>query len=145
MYQRSLKLLFGFIAALALAGCASGPAYQEVAGSFPQLAPDQGRIYIYRATSMGAAVQPDVKVNDEVVGSAVPNGFFYIDRPAGDYRISTSTEVKKTLTMQLEPGQVRYVRLNIAMGLMVGHVYPELVDSSEGQAELEKTKFTGAP
>ena len=26
------------------------------------------------------AVQPEAKVNGEVVGRAVPNGFFYVDR-----------------------------------------------------------------
>lgn len=45
-----------------------------------------------------------------------------------------------TLTFRLERGQTRYVRLNISMGLMVGHVYPELVEDAVGKKEIEKTK-----
>ena len=70
----------------------------------------------------------------------VPKGFFFVDRPAGDYEITTTTEMKKALTFHLDPGQTRYVRLNVAMGFMAGHVYPELVEDSVGKSELEKTK-----
>lgn len=128
---------------LAMAGCASGPAYKDVSGSFQPLAPENGRIFFYRIASMGAAVQPAVKLNGEQVGTAVPQGFFLVDRPPGDYEVTTTTELKKSLTFHLDPGQTRYVRLNIAMGLMVGHVYPELIDQNVGKAEIEKTKSIG--
>jgi hypothetical protein len=69
---------------LIVAGCAtSGPKYLEMVPNMTKLSPDMGRIYIYRTTVLGAAIQPDVKVNGEVVGSAVPNGFFYVDRSSG--------------------------------------------------------------
>jgi Protein of unknown function (DUF2846) len=79
-----------------------------------------GRIYFYRTALIGAAVQPDVKLNGEVVGKAVPNGFFYADRPAGNYQVATETEVERKLTFTLERGQVRYARLNISMGSSSG-------------------------
>lgn len=91
---------------------------------------------------IGAAVQPEVKLNGERVGSAVPKGFFYVDRSPGDYEVTTTTELKKSLTFHLDAGQTRYVRLNISFGFMVGHVYPELVEESVGKTELEKTKST---
>jgi len=43
-------------------------------------APDKGRIYFYPTMLLDIAVQPEAKVNGEVVGRAVPNGFFYVDR-----------------------------------------------------------------
>lgn len=60
----------------------------------------------------------------------------YVDRPAGDYVISTETEVIRTLSLTLAPGQLCYVRLNICMGFFVGHVWPELVSDQEGIADI---------
>jgi hypothetical protein len=62
--------------------------------SIPTLAADQGRVVFYRTTVFGAAVQPEVKLNGVTVGTAVPNGFFWADRPPGPIEISTSTEVE---------------------------------------------------
>lgn len=64
-----------------------------------------GRIFIYRTALLGAAVQPEVKVNAQVVGRAVPNGFFYVDRAAGPYSINTTTEVDRSLSLTLDKGQ----------------------------------------
>src|SRR5690242_17447143 len=121
-----------------LAGCATGPKYAQVRNTIPALSPEQGRIFIYRTTALGAAVQPDVKLNGEKVGSAKPKGFFYVDRPPGSYQISTSTEVKRTLSLTLDKAQTRYVRLNMAWGFFVGHCFPELVEPDQGEKELEK-------
>ena len=75
-----------------LVGCASGPKYPEAVSTFPQLAASQGRIVFYRnGVPVGMAVQPDVKLNNDVVGRSVPNQFFYVDRPAGNYVVSCST------------------------------------------------------
>jgi hypothetical protein len=128
------------LALVAAAGCASGPSYKEVSKSFQPVAAQSGRIFFYRTATMGAAVQPEVKLNGETVGKSVPKGFFFVDRAPGDFTVTTTTEVKKALTFHLDAGQTRYVRLNIAMGFMAGHVFPELVEDSVGKAELEKTK-----
>jgi Protein of unknown function (DUF2846) len=132
------------IVALLLSACAtSGPKFAEMGASMPAAATDMGRIYFYRTTALGAAVQPDVRLNGEVIGKAVPNGFFYADRPAGNYQVATETEVERRLTFTLEPGQIRYVRLNIAMGFFVGHVYGELVDEAKGREEIADMRYTG--
>jgi hypothetical protein len=129
---------------LIVAGCAtSGPKYLEMVPNMTKLSPDMGRIYIYRTTVLGAAIQPDVKVNGEVVGSAVPNGFFYVDRSSGTYEIMTSTEVDRRLTLTLDKGEARFVRLNISMGFFVGHVYPELVEPLKGEKEIEDCRYIG--
>lgn len=127
-------------ALLVLAGCASGPGYKDASASFRAVPAGQGRIFFYRASSLGAAIQPEVKLNGEPVGKAVPKGFFFVDGSPGDYQVTTTTEVEKALTFRLDPGQTRYVRLGISMGFMVGHVYPELVDDAVGKKEIEKTK-----
>lgn len=131
------------IVALYLAGCASGPKYSEVAETLTPPADELARIYIYRTVVLGAAVQPEVKLNGEVVGKATPKGFFYVDVEPGDYQISTSTEVERHLSLDMEQGETSYVRLNISIGFFVGHVYPELVDSATGEAEIAQCSYTG--
>jgi hypothetical protein len=132
-------------ASMLLSACAtSGPKFSEMAASMSAAKPDMGRIYFYRTTVLGAAVQPEVRLNGEVVGKAVPNGFFYADRAAGNYQVATETEVERKLTFTLDAGQIRYVRLNISMGWFVGHVYGELVDEAKGQAEMADMRYTGA-
>ncbi|MDH4232351.1 MAG: DUF2846 domain-containing protein [Nitrospirota bacterium] len=143
-----MKTLLKFFAVIILSlpfwGCAtSGPKYSEL---LPALStpPDTGRIYIYRTTVFGAAVQPEVKLNGEVVGKAIPKGFFYVDKKPGTYEILTSTEVDRKLSLLLECAQTRYVRLNMAMGFFVGHVYPELIDSETAEKEIQDCQYTGA-
>lgn len=126
-----------------LAGCASGPKHSDVAASLPALKADQGRIYFYRTALFGAAVQPEVKLNGEAVGSAVPGGFWFVDRPAGSFEVSTSTEVEKKLTFTLAAAETRYVRLNMNFGLLVGRVVPELVPAAEAAKEISDLSYVG--
>lgn len=124
-----------------LAGCASGPRLSERPGSLPPLADGQGRIFFYRTATLGAAVQPGVRLNGEKVGVAKPRGVYYVDRPPGSYEVETKTEVTRKLSFSLDPAQTRYVRLNIAMGLFVGHVTPELVEPRIGEVEVAKCRL----
>lgn len=131
------------ISILFIVGCASGPSYKEISASIQPVPVGKGRIFCYRNSALGAAIQPAIRLNGEVIGKAVPDGFFYVDRPAGTYEISASTEAKRNLTINLEANEQKYVRLEIKMGLFVGHIKPVLVDTSEGQSEIKKTKYIG--
>ena len=141
----SIVAAIALVASALLAGCAtSGPRFTEMGSAMnPTPAPGTGRIYFYRTAVLGAAVQPDVRLNGDVVGKAVPRGFFFVDRPPGNCEVTTSTEVERKLTFTLEPDQVRYVRLNISMGLFVGHVYGELVDEAKGASEIASMRYVG--
>lgn len=136
----------GFLGmAVIVAGCATGgPKFKEMSSEMAAPPAGLGRIYFYRTSVFGAAVQPEVKLNGEVVGKAVPQGFFYADRPPGDYTVTTATEVEKNLTFTLDAGQVRYVRLALSMGVFVGRVYGELVDEPAAVQEMESTSYTGS-
>ncbi len=136
-------LILTLTALASFTGCATGPQYSTVKNTIPALAPDKGRIYFYRASTFGAAIQPDVKLNGEVVGTAKCKGVFYVDRVPNSYMIETSTEVTRQLSITLEKGQTRYVRFGITFGFMVGHVYPELVDPAIGEKESLECNFTG--
>ncbi len=135
-------LLLG--AVVLVAGCASGPRYRDSGASLPPLPADMGRIYVYRTTAFGAAVQPKVMLNGEEIGTSVPHGIFYVDRAPGDYEVATSTEVKRKLTFTLAKGEVKYVRLAMQMGFFVGHVIPQLVEPKEAEAEIGKLHLVAA-
>lgn len=143
--MRSLTTMsFIGVICILLGACAtSGPKYSEATPYVAAPAAGDGRIYLYRTALLGMAVQPEVRINGEVVGHATPNGYFYIDRKPGTYEITTTTEVERKLSLVLDRDQTRYVRLNISMGFFVGHVYPELVDSDVGLKELQDCRYTG--
>ena len=136
-------LLTFLLAAVALAGCASGPAYEEYESQIQAVGDGDGRIYMYRTSSLGAAVQPAITVNGDAVGKAVPKGFFYVDLAPGDYTIAASTEAKRSLDVTLDAGEEMYVRLEIKMGAFVGHIKPVLVETAVGKEEIKKTNFAG--
>lgn len=136
------KRLILLLAVIFITSCASGPGFDEFKSTIPDLSPDTGRVYIYRISTLGALIQPDVMLNGEKIGDAEPQGFFYVDRPAGSYEIMTSTEVDRKLSFTLENNQTRYIRLRVNLGFFVGHVYPELVEEQEALEDMEYCKYT---
>lgn len=142
--MKKVLIVLGMAGTLLLSGCASGPKFGEVKASIPPAASDQGRIYFYRSGSLvGSAVQPDIMLNGEKVGTSVPGGFFFVDRAPGDYRVSTSTEVEKQATFTLEKGQFRYIKTTVHFGVMVGRVQPELIDPVTAEQEIVETSYVG--
>lgn len=141
-------LKFGLAAAVvALAGCAAtGAKHGEMAASLPSLKPGEGRIYFLRSSSMlGAAVQPDIRLNGQVVGTSKPGGFFFVDRPAGNYVAAASTETEKTASFTLQAGETKYIRSSVSMGALVGRVILEPETPEKARAELGSLSYTGAP
>ncbi len=138
--KRIAACVMGFIVVLT-AGCASGPAFNDMKASIAPTPTSQGRIYFYRTATYGTAVRPDIYLNGTVVGGAIPAGFFYVDKDPGKCEVVASTEAENKLTFMLEKGQTRYVRLDMRMGFLVGHVVPILVDESDGAKEIQDTKY----
>lgn len=144
--MKKALLAFALLTSLVLfAGCASGPGYAQMAGTIPPLPAEKGRIYFYRPSMLGAAIQPAVRLDGVEVGTAKSQGFFYVDAAPGSHVIETTTEVSRRLTFLLEKSQTRYVKLSVSMGFMVGHVYPELVEDAVGKTGVAECKYIGAP
>lgn len=145
MLRRWIGGLVLAVLAAGLFGCsASGPRFSEMADSMPSLGENEGRIYFYRNSILGAAIQPDVTVNGQVVGASRPSSFFYIDRPAGAYRASARTEAEGTIDIVLRPKQTAYVSMSISMGLLVGRPNFERVSEAEGRNELQSLAYDDA-
>jgi Flp pilus assembly protein TadG len=144
--RRQMLKFAAAAAALALAGCAAtGAKYDQVAASMPALKANEGRIYFMRDTGVwGAALRPDIKLNGQVVGTSQQSGFFYVDRPAGNYTVTAATETEKTLTFALAAGETKYVRSYMTVGVLVYRVNLELRDPASGKAMLAGLSYTGA-
>ncbi|MEI9994449.1 MAG: DUF2846 domain-containing protein [Rhizomicrobium sp.] len=141
-----LRAAFIVAAVPLFAACASGPTYDALHASEPAVSAESARIYFYRLSTMvGSAIQPSVKIDGVAVGSAKPGGYFYVDRPAGTYEVSTTTETKESISVAIKSGEVRYVRLDIQMGLLVGHVAPSLIWPDQAIAEIKGCHYIGDP
>lgn len=138
-------IIASMLLAFLLPACASGPKFATVMTTQSTVPPDKGRVYFYRPSALGAAVQPDVFLNGTKVGTAKPHGVYFVDRAPGDCLVTSSTETEKQLTFTLAPAQVRYVRLKIQMGFFVGRIVPELVDRVEAEEEMRDLSFVANP
>lgn len=143
MMRIKFSIVALFLTFVGVAGCASGPTYDEYSSTMQPVSSGNGRIYVYRLSALGAGVQPKIRLDGEPVGKAVPKGFFYLDLAPGSYTISASTEAERSLSLSLAAGEEKYVRLEMKMGVFAGHVKPVLVETEVGKEELQKTKYVG--
>jgi hypothetical protein len=142
---RKLALAMVIAVAMPAAPSLAGEAttYAVLHSGEPALAPDQGRIYFYREGGiLGAALQPTIMINGESAGArAKPGDYFYIDRPAGNYEVSTTTEKTESTNVAVTAGQSVYVRFNVSMGLFVGHVLPSVIPPEEAADEIKDCDY----
>lgn len=132
-----------FVLAL-VAGCASGPKHSAMESAIGSLKPGEGRIYFFRSSSMvGAALQPEIRLNGAPVGESKPGGFFYVDRPAGNYTAAVATETEKVVTFTLAAGETKYIRSSPSIGLLVGRIVLDLEPAEKAKAELGSLSYTG--
>jgi hypothetical protein len=133
---------FALLGTLLLTGCASpGPKYSEVQKTFPAIAQNSGRIFFYRTSFWGGALRPDIHLNGETIGESVSGQCFYRDVAPGTYTVETHTEASNDVSLLIKAGEVKYVRIDIGMGFVVGHPKPKLVPASEAESEIEDTHY----
>jgi Protein of unknown function (DUF2846) len=128
-----------------LIGCASGKSYEEVAASMAPIKRTEGRIYFVRPEKyVGLAIQPNIRLNGDVVGQSTPGGFFYVDRPPGDYKVSTVTEIENSVDFHLNAGETKYIETHPSIGLLVGHIVQNIVYPEQGVSDVKQAKYTGS-
>ena len=150
-----MKKLLPFLATVVLAlffaacttkpifpGWTSGPSYNSVKDTFPLIAANAGRIFIYRDAIYGPSKMPAVLLNGEQIGLSKAQGFFYVDQPAGDDKVELSGEGSPPASFTLSTGQTVYVRINVHTNLSQTVLYPEVVDASIAGRELVSCKYT---
>lgn len=124
---------------LFISACATGPSLRENAQALPALELGKGRIFFYRTIVIGAAYQPDVLLNGQKAGNAVPRGVFFRDVSPGKYSVTT-TMTSEIVNFDVVAGEKKYIKLSYAFGF---RIYPELVDSATGEAESSELSYIG--
>jgi hypothetical protein len=142
--MKNLRTVMFVIGTLLVSACASGPKFAEVQQNISALPDGNARIFFYRTQVFGAAVQPSIILNQENVGSCEPGGVFFADVAPGKYEASVETEVERRLTLVVGPGEEKYVRCHISMGVFVGHANLELVNPAEAKADIQDLSYTGS-
>jgi hypothetical protein len=140
IHGRRLLLIAGL--SLFVTACASGPKYSEVKNKIGPLQSGQGRVFVYRDSSFGAAITPTVTANGKPIGVSRANGFFYADLAAGDYKLAAGTEVERSLSFTLAHGEIKYVRAFISFGLLVGRINFDLVNAAAGEQALQELAYS---
>ena len=144
MYVRTICAM---LVCIALGGCATGGMkFTEMRTAGPRLQGGYARIYFYRSgIPVGVAVQPSIKINGAVVGTAIPGGFFFVDRPAGKYEITATTEVEEKINVALAPGETKYVQFYLTPGILVAHANLNVVSQEKAESEIADLSRTGTP
>ena len=136
MSRRLASTLLVSVVCALLVGCATGPTYSSLQTEFPRVASGQGRVFFYRnALYAGAVFKPDILIDGQRVGSAVPGGVFFVDLPPGAH--SVFCDQQEIADMHLVAGETRYVSLDLYSGDWgLWHVRPILVDPDQGSQEI---------
>ena len=127
------------------AGCASGPDFKTYTATLTPPSPGQSRVWFYRPSKMmGAAVQPQIVLNDVPVGKAQPGCFFYADKAPGTYEVKCTTEWSDKTQLTVVENSPAYVRLTILPGLFVGHMSPSVVPEAQALKEIQACRLITA-
>lgn len=98
------------LAATALLGCASGPAF--VAPEAPRAG--AAAVYVYRTTGLlGAGVKHELRVGGLPVGVVVNGGYVRVEVPAGEVVVKAPACLASSTRVRVEPGAVAYVQLEL--------------------------------
>lgn len=136
--KRLLNIALLFVAALLLASCATGAAYQKV----DKIPDGMGVVYIYRPASfVGAAVSPEVEANGVPIIRLINGGYYpYFSKP-GEVEFSAKTETKSAVTLHIEAGQTYYIKGTISMGAFIGRPNLTAVPPEVGEKEIVDRKL----
>jgi len=118
-----------YVVALLLAvGCASGPTYEQLRPTMPAIASGQGRIFVYLPASTAVPANPQITIDDELVGVLRPGTFLSFDRPEGAHVVGVHVKAvnvfgqgaTEPVEIPLLAGETAYVSASAnAMGGLV--------------------------
>jgi hypothetical protein len=140
-----MKSILRVIGAAATAGALMAScvpaAFAASGGPAPEVLPappaGQGQIVFWRpGTMVGAAVGCGVNIGTERISALGRGKYFLLDLAPGAYEFNAKSEAKDVLNLEVEPGEVYYVKCTIRMGMMVGR--PNLAPSNVAEFAAKK-------
>ena len=108
---------------LLLSACASVPMASrdaDAAGkTFAPPPPGSATLYLYRESIFGAAYTVGLSVGQRSLGALAPDTWFRIDVEPGTYDVRCTTpEASASKSVQIAPGETRFVEAAIRMGFV---------------------------
>ncbi len=110
--KRLLSIALFFVAALLLAGCATGRNFQK-ADKIPE---GMGVVYIYRPWNFGGGSSPELRVNGVPVIKRFTNGGYYpyFSKTWCEVQIKNELQgMESAVTLYIEAGQTYYIKFTI--------------------------------
>lgn len=103
-----------------------------VPATLPAPAEGKSQIRFWRSGSMmGGALGCGVNMGTERISALGAGRYFLLDIEPGAHEFNAKSEAKDVLNLEVEPGEVQYVKCTIRMGVMVGR--PNLSPSNEAE------------
>lgn len=135
-------ILFAFVIfTLCITGCATlGPVYQKV----EKIPDNSGVIHVYRPSGfVGGGVRPTLYTNKGKIPLAKihPGGYFTYFAKPGEVDLSAATETESSITLDIKPGQVYYVKLTIGVGFFVGRPHLTVIPPEMAEKEISECQL----
>lgn len=140
MKKRRTMMKAAFIFwALFITGCTTlGPKYQRV-----EKIPDStGLVYFYRPSSfVGGGVAYEIRSGDTVITKLYNGGYYPYFSPPGEHEFWARTESKSSVTLDVLPGQVYYVKGTVGVGFVAGRPHLMVVAPDVAEREIADCKL----
>jgi|TARA_Y100001973_G_C5133656_1_gene299146 hypothetical protein len=140
-------LLAGFVASASLlTGCASvnmAPAALDAElKTFAAPPADMSAVYIYRDSTIGAALKKDVRIDGRTIGETGYMTYFYQQLPPGEHILATESEFgDNSIVLDAKAGQNHFVQQYIRFGAFVAGAGLRVVPENEGKRGVQSTKL----
>lgn len=129
MSRSSIRWLVGVFAATSVLAPALAPAQTTLPES-------GGTVYIYRYKQfIGMAIKPSVYC-DDVEAARMQNGrYFALRLPPGEHQLR-SNDTQSGIALQIKSGEVYFIRVELATGMLKGHGRLVLTSPEQGRVEV---------
>lgn len=121
-----------------LSACASVDYSHEAV--FPEARSDAALIYFYRTPGfVGSTYRFNLSEDKQIVGAMAQNSYFYLFTSAGEHTYFTNAaylEKGESFSINVEQGQVYYVKVDVEYEVMGGKPVFTLVDKTEAMQLL---------
>ena len=131
-------IMLGFLVNVSGCGPSLGPAFSRI-----ETVPEkEGLVYIYRpAKFFGGGVYYDIRANGNVINTFYQGGYYPYYANPGEIEFSAKTEASSSVTIDVKPGQVYYLRGTVGIGFFVGHPHLDVVSPEIGEKEIQDCKL----
>jgi hypothetical protein len=132
-YGMSLVLLW-----LCLAACSS-PHFRKA-----EIPSNMGLVYIYRPKKFlnGGMAYP-VNANGYKIDTLMDGGYITYAARAGRTQFTARNEITNYVTLDVEPGQIYYIKGTTRPGSLVRRPHLQVVSSETGEEEIESCRQLG--